>query len=216
MFDFDELLAAGAPPVIAILRGLKPEEAPEIGGALIEAGIRFVEVPLNSPDPFNSIVTLQRLFGQKALIGAGTVLDMPSVDRLVGTGARLMVTPNIVPEVIAHGLRNGLELLPGFLTPSEALAAVAAGAHRLKLFPASAFGTNYLGAIREILPKSVQLWAVGGANAANLRDWLKVGATGFGVGGSLYRPGDLAREVGVRAEALIAAWKAGFPPVGGG
>lgn len=204
----DDLLAAGAPPVVAILRGLTPAEAHGVAGALVDTGIRLIEVPLNSPDPFESIGIIQRAFGDHALIGAGTVLAMDDVDRLAALGARLMVTPNIDPPLISHAVARGLEVMPGFLTPTEALAAIRAGVRRLKLFPASAMGVDYLKAVREILPRTVPLWAVGGTGANNIGQWLDAGAEGIGVGGALYRPGDDAAIVGTRSHALVEAWRA--------
>lgn len=203
----DELLAAKAPPIVAILRGVRPDEAIAVSGALIEAGIRMIEVPLNSLEPFVSIAAMQKEFGEQALFGAGTMLDMASVDRLSATGAGLMVTPNINPAVISHAIACGLEPIPGFVTPSEAFAAIAAGARRIKLFPAAALGPDYLKAIGDVLPGNVRVWAVGGTNAANLGQWLAAGAEGIGVGGALYRPGDGAYVVRERAEALVSAWR---------
>jgi len=201
----ETLLKAGAPPAIAILRGVKPGEAAAIGAALVEAGVRMIEVPLNSPDPFASIGVLQKEFGRDALIGAGTVLDTDSVDRLAETGARLLVAPNTDARVIARGVAHGLEVLPGFFTPSEAFAAIAAGARRLKLFPAFSAGPPHLKAVREVLPEEIGIWAVGGVGAGNARDWLDVGAEGLALGGALYRPGIEPIEIGRRARALVAA-----------
>ena len=201
----DGLLDAGAPPVIAILRGVQPAEAVGIAAALVEAGIRMIEVPLNSPDPFASIAALQAEFGDRALIGAGTVLDRASADRLAATGAGLLVAPNTDPQVIAHGLALGLEVMPGFLTPSEAFTAVAAGARKLKLFPAFALGPAYVTAIREVVPADAGVWAVGGVDAGNLADWLAAGVEGVALGGALYRPGRTAAEVRAAADAIIAA-----------
>lgn len=205
MGELDKMLAAGAPPIVAILRGLKPEEAIAVSEAIIAAGVRIIEVPLNSPDPFESIAAMQGAFGQEALIGAGTVLDVANVDRLARTGARLMVTPNTDPDVIARGVGHRLEVMPGVLTPSEAFAAIKAGARRLKLFPASAMGPSYLKALREVLPAEVQVWAVGGVDASNIRDWLAAGADGVAVAGALYRPGDTPEQIGEKAARLVAA-----------
>ena len=204
----DSLLEQGAPPIVAILRGVTVGEAPAIGKTLIEAGIRLIEVPLNSPDPFASIAAMQDLFGKDALIGAGTVLDTASADRLAETGARLMVTPNTNAPVIAHAVGLGLEVMPGFMTPSEAFAAVAAGARRLKLFPASVPGAGLIRALREVLPNGTTIWAVGGVSAANIADWLASGAEGVALGTSLYRPGDQPDVVGKRAAEVVAAWRA--------
>lgn len=204
----DELLADGAPPVCAILRGITPQEAIDVGAALIDAGIRILEVPLNSPDPFDSIAAMQAAFGSDALIGAGTVLSVEAVEALHAAGGRIMVTPNTNPAVIARGAALGLELLPGFMTPSEAFAAIAAGAQRIKLFPAARLGAAYVKAIKDVLPRHVGVWAVGGTGADTIGEWLAGGCEGIGVGGALYRPGDDAGIVGQRGRELVAAWKA--------
>nr|WP_166180328.1 2-dehydro-3-deoxy-6-phosphogalactonate aldolase [Altererythrobacter segetis] len=206
MPTIDRLLDAGAPPVIAILRGVTPAEVVDIGAALIAAGIRMIEVPLNSPEPFASIEALQTEFGDEGLIGAGTVLDTASVDPLVQTGAKLMVAPNTEAVVISHAIASGLEPLPGFLTPSEAFAAITAGAKRLKLFPAFAFGAAYLKALREVLPADVGVWAVGGIDSDNLGEWIGAGAEGVALGGALYRPGNSAADVAAKAALVVAAW----------
>ena len=205
MISTDTVLANGAPPVVAILRGLKPEEATGVGEALVEAGIRLIEVPLNSPDPFSSIEVLQQTFGDRAVIGAGTVIDVPSVAQLVATRARLMVTPNTDPEVIAAGVAQGLEVMPGFVTPSEAFAAIRAGARRLKLFPASQQGPGYLRALLDVIPRTIGIWAVGGVTPGNAKDWLTAGAEGVAASGSIYRPGSTVHEVASKASALVAA-----------
>lgn len=201
----DELLGEGAPPVIAILRGVEPGEVVGIGEALVEAGIRIIEVPLNSPEPFASIAALQREFGGRALIGAGTVLDVDSVDRLARAGAGLLVAPNVDPTVIARGVRHGLEVVPGFFTPTEAFAALEAGARKLKLFPAFVQGPTYVAALRDVLPANAGLWAVGGVDADNVGQWLAAGAEGVALGGALYKPGLNADEVRGRAERVLAA-----------
>ncbi len=201
----DQLLEDGAPPVIAILRGVRPGEVVEIGAALIEAGIRMIEVPLNSPDPFASIAALQQAFGGRASIGAGTVLDIAAVDRLAETGASLLVAPNTDPAVIERAIGLGLEAMPGFLTPSEAFAATAAGARKLKLFPAFTHGPAHLTALREVLPPDAGVWAVGGIDAGNLRGWLAAGAEGVALGSALYRPGYTSGQVRASAEQIIAA-----------
>lgn len=206
--EIDRMLAADAPPIMAILRGIRPEEAVAIATALVDAGVRLIEVPLNSPDPYASIRRLQEAYGAVACIGAGTVVTAESVEALAATGATLMVSPNTDPALIALARARGLQPMPGFLTPSEAHAAIAAGATRLKLFPASAFAPAYLRALREVIPRDIAIWAVGGTAAGNLRDWLEAGAQGVGVGSALYRPGDTAGVVGNRARELLAAWRA--------
>ena len=198
----DEALDHGAPPIIAILRGIQPHEALETAAALIEAGIGIIEVPLNSPQAFESIRAMQNAFGGRACIGAGTVLDADAVAGLAETGADLMVTPNTQARVIAQALACGLAPGGGVVTASEAVAARAGGAEQLKVFPSSAFTPGYLKAICEVLPKHVSVWAVGGTGASNLGEWLAAGSRGIGVGGEPYRPGDAA------ARELIAAWQA--------
>jgi len=204
----DDLLAKDAPPLVAILRGLTPAEAPSIAAALVEAGVRLIEVPLNSPDPFASIAAIQDRFGDIAMIGAGTVLSQPAVDQLADTGARLMVTPNTDSKIISHAISLGLEPMPGFFTPSEAFAALAAGARRLKLFPAAAVGPAYIKAIGEVLPAGTGLWAVGGVDAGNVGAWLAAGAEGVALGGALYRPGASSDDVRAAARAAITALRA--------
>lgn len=205
--DIDRILAARGAPVMAILRGVQPHEVLAIGAALVDEGVRIIEVPLNSPDPFASITLLQEHFGADACIGAGTVLDIASVEALAATGASLMVMPNTDPMIIAHGVSLGLSPMPGVMTPSEAFSAIRAGAKRLKLFPASAFGPGFVRAIREVIPRDIPIWAVGGTHAGNLRDWLDAGSEGIGVGSALFKPGDTASVVRIRARELVAAFK---------
>lgn len=204
----DDLLADGAPPIAAILRGIRPDEAVDIAAALVDAGLRILEVPFNSPDPLASIAAMQAAFGDRAIIGGGTVLSVEAVEALHGAGGRIMVTPNTNTAVIARGAELGLELLPGFMTPSEAFAAIGAGARRIKLFPAARLGASYVKAIRDVLPRDVGVWAVGGTGADTIGEWLAGGCEGIGVGGALYRPGDDAKIVGQRGTDLVAAWKA--------
>jgi 2-dehydro-3-deoxyphosphogalactonate aldolase len=199
-------LSEGAAPIIAILRGISPIEVLAVGETLLDAGISVIEVPLNSPQPLESIASLQREFGAKALIGAGTVLSAQQVTEVAGAGGQLIVSPNVNIEVIERTCALGLESLPGFLTVSEAFAAAAAGASNLKLFPASSAGPGHIPAIREVLPRAVEIWAVGGAGAHDFSRWLHLGARGIGVGSSLYKPGDAARVVAERARALIDVW----------
>lgn len=205
MLTVDELMEAGAPPVVAILRGIEPDEAIPVATSLIDAGIRMIEVPLNSPEPLTSIAAIQERFGESALIGAGTVLTVEAVDAVADTGARLIVTPNADPFVIARAVARGLEIMPGCMTPTEAFAALSAGARRLKLFPAATLGMGHFKAMREVLPKNAGVWAVGGVDETNAGAWIAAGAAGVAVGGSLYRPGRSAEEIGRIARDLIAA-----------
>lgn len=203
-----EPAATRPPPIVAILRGVKPDEVVAIAGALVEAGVKAIEVPLNSRDPLESIRRLCAAYGDIALCGAGTVLTPQAVDDVTAVGGKLIVTPNTDPEVIARAVALGLTVMPGFATPSEAFAAVKAGAKALKLFPAGTFGPGHIKAVRDVLPKDVLVYAVGGVGSANLAPWLEAGVAGVGVGGELYRPGYTPQEVGQRAAALVAAWNA--------
>lgn len=197
---------AAPPPIVAILRGVKPTEIVDIAAALVAAGIKGVEVPLNSPDPLESIEKLCARFGDQALCGAGTVLSPQAVDDVAGVGGKLIVTPNTDAEVIARAVALNLTAMPGFATPSEAFTAVKAGAKALKLYPASSFGPGHIKAVKDVLPRDILVYAVGGVGAANLEPWRAAGVAGIGVGGELYRPGYTAQEVGERAAALVAAW----------
>lgn len=192
-------------PLVAILRGVRPEEVEAIGGALLAAGFSIIEVPLNSPDPLDSIGRLARRFGDEALIGAGTVLDPADVGRVADAGGRLVVAPNSNPAVIRAAAVRGLASAPGYFTPTEAFTALEAGATALKLFPAEAATPAVLKAQRAVLPASVPLLVVGGITPEGMRGWLDAGADGFGLGGALYRPGLSATEVGARAAAFVAA-----------
>lgn len=210
MPSLDDLLEDGALPVIAILRGLKPDEAIDVGAAVIGAGIRAIEVPLNSPRPLESIALLADAFGDRALIGAGTVLDPTMIERVAAIGARLLVAPNCDPAVIGTGLARKMDVLPGVLTPGEAFAAIAAGAGRLKLFPASSVPMSHLKALKDVLPPSTGIWAVGGVDSSNAANWIKAGAEGVGAGSCVYRPGLTAPDVAARARELATAIKAGL------
>jgi 2-dehydro-3-deoxyphosphogalactonate aldolase len=201
-----ESLDAGAPGIIAILRGVQPDVALEIGAALLDCGIRIIEVPLNSPQPLLSIERLATRFGEQALIGAGTVLSPTQVRDVAAAGGRLIVSPNLDRAVVERALEQGLESLPGVMTATEAFAALAAGAKHLKLFPASSLGAAHLRALRDVLPGEVRVWAVGGAGAANLRDWVVAGAAGIGVGGALFTPGTSIATLTQRAHELVSAW----------
>ena len=192
-------------PLVAILRGLTPEEALPVGGALVEAGFAVIEVPLNSPDPFESIRHLATAFGDRALIGAGTVLDPADVARIAEAGGKLIVTPHAAVDVVRAAKAAGLIALPGCFTPTEAFALLAAGADGLKLFPAEAASPAVMRAMRAVLPPGTAMLPVGGIGACNLAAWAEAGAAGFGIGSSLYHPGDAAVVVAERARVLIAA-----------
>jgi 2-dehydro-3-deoxyphosphogalactonate aldolase len=197
-----------SPPIVAILRGVQPNEVLEIGAALIRGGIRIIEVPLNSPEPLRSIELLAARFGEETLIGAGTVLTVADVDAVAAAGGRLIVSPNVKNAVIERAIQKGLDPLPGFMTPSEAFAAIDAGARHIKLFPGNSVGPAHARALRDVLPKTVQVWAVGGADAKNLGQWMTAGTAGIGVGGSLYKPGTSAETIATRARELVTAWRA--------
>ena len=192
-------------PLIAILRGVRPEEVEEIGDALIAAGIRIIEVPLNSPDPLESIGRLARRFGDQALTGAGTVLHTEDVARVAAAGGRIIVSPGFDAAVVRATVEAGLVSAPGFFTPSEAFAALAAGAHALKLFPAEAAPPAVVKAQRAVLPADVPLVVVGGVTPEKMASYRAAGADGFGLGGALYRPGQTAREVAEQARTFVAA-----------
>ena len=194
-------------PLVAILRGVKPDEVEGIGEALVAAGIDAIEVPLNSPEPLDSIARLSRAFGADALIGAGTVLTRGEVEQVNEAGGRLVVSPNMEADVIAHARALGMVSLPGIFTPTEAFAALRAGADGLKIFPASLMGPAGVKAIRAVLPPATQVYAVGGVDETNMGDWLDAGTDGFGIGSALYKPGISAADVGRRARAFVDAWK---------
>ncbi len=193
-------------PIIAILRGLVPEDAVPITEVLIEAGIDRVEVPLNSPDPFESIRAMADRFGTMATIGAGTVLRPDDVARLVEAGGRMVVSPNCDPEVIAATKASGLSSYPGVFTATECFAALKAGADGLKIFPASKLGVDGMAALKAVLPAELEVYAVGGVGAADFAGWLSAGATGFGIGSALFKAGDSAADVRPRAKAIVAAF----------
>lgn len=194
--------------LVAILRGIKPDETAAIVDGLIEAGFTAIEIPLNSPDPFRSIEIAVKRAPKDVLIGAGTVLSVEDVDRLASVGGRLMVSPNVDREVIAQAASHGMVTMPGVFTPTEALAACAAGASALKFFPASVLGPAGISAIRAVLPKDVPVGAVGGVSNDDFPAYARVGVRTFGLGSSLYKAGMSAEEVARRAAAAITAFDA--------
>ena len=195
-------------PLIAILRGLEPARAADVARALVDAGITLIEVPLNSPDPLASIAAIIAAVGDTALVGAGTVLDVGAVRALADIGARLVVAPNCNPEVIAAANASGMIALPGVFTPTEMFAAIAAGAHGLKIFPAELMPPAAVQAVRAVLPAGLPLFMVGGINAETMAAYRAAGATGFGLGGSLFRPGKPLAGIAADARAIAAAWDA--------
>jgi 2-dehydro-3-deoxyphosphogalactonate aldolase len=199
--------ALAALPLIAILRGIRPDECVAVGDALIASGFRIIEVPLNSPDPLRSVERLSATFGQVALIGAGTVLSEADVDHVARAGGRLIVSANMDVTVIRATVARGLVSAPGVATPSEGFAALAAGAHLLKLFPGDLVTPAVLKAMRAVFPPATLMVPVGGVSAATMPAYLAAGASGFGIGSSLYKPGDSAELVRTRALSLVAAWR---------
>lgn len=194
--------------LIAILRGIKPTEAKTIAGALIDAGITQIEVPLNSPDPLNSIEQMATAFGDVATIGAGTVLTPADVADVHNAGGRLVVSPNVDEDVIRATKSHGMLSFPGVLTPTECFAALKFGADGLKVFPSFQMGIDGLGAIRAVLPRGTDVFMVGGVDASNFGMWIEASADGFGIGSGLYKPGFTATDVMPRAREMVAAYDA--------
>jgi 2-dehydro-3-deoxyphosphogalactonate aldolase len=196
--------------IIGIFRGIEPDECEAVVRGAIEAGITTIEVPLNSPQPFDSIARLVAKFGEKATVGAGTVLSDAEAREAASAGARIIVSPNFNEGVVRETKKLGLESWPGVLTPSECFAALAVGADGLKLFPCSVLGPAGVQAMRAVLPPAVRLYAVGGAGPNNFKEWRAAGIDGFGIGSALYKPGDSAAKVAAAAREIVAAYDAEY------
>ena len=194
-------------PLIAILRGLTPEEAVEVGEAIVAAGFTCLEVPLNSPQPLESIRRLRAALNGRALVGAGTVLTPEAARQVAEAGGQLVISPNTNAEVIRQTKALGLLSLPGFFTPSEAFVALDAGADALKLFPAEIAGPKGLKAVRAILPAETRVYAVGGVDPDSMHGWRAAGASGFGIGSAVFKPGQSAEQIGRNAQAFVSAWR---------
>ena len=198
--------ALNACGIVAILRGVSPDEAIPVGQALYDAGVRVVEVPLNSPAPFLSIAKLAKEFAGRMVVGAGTVLTVQDVNMLKSAGGEICVSPDCNEVVIARAVELGMVPLPGVFTPTEAFAAIRAGASSLKLFPAEAASPAVIKAWKAVLPKTVKIYAVGGVTPENMGDWISAGASGFGIGSSIYKPGMSVDAVREAAGKLVSAW----------
>jgi 2-dehydro-3-deoxyphosphogalactonate aldolase len=192
-------------PLVAIIRGVTPAEAADIGGALYDGGIRIIEVPLNSPDPLASVRAISDALGERALIGAGTVLQPEQVAQVRDAGGRIVVSPNMNPAVIRATVEAGMVSSPGIFTPSEAFTALDAGAHALKLFPAEAASPKVVKAMRAVLPKGAHLLVVGGVTPDSMAGWLEAGADGFGLGSGVFKPGDSSDQTMKKTRAYVEA-----------
>ena len=197
---------SGQRHLIAILRGITPEETIAVSEALLSAGITMIEVPLNSPEPMLSIGAASRALQGRAAIGAGTVLTAKDADAVADVGGTFVVSPDCNEAVIARTLARGMRSYPGIFSPTEAFRAIGAGAHSLKFFPAEVLGPAGIKAIKAVLPAAIPLYAVGGANPENFDEFLAAGCTGFGIGSYLYKPGYTINEVAKRAFAVVAAY----------
>ena len=193
-------------PLVAILRGLRPDEALGVGEMIIKAGFKILEVPLNSPDPFDSIEAMAQAFKGRAIVGAGTVLKVADVERLAKVGGQICISPNANVDVIRAAKAAGLISFPAFFTPTEAFSAIDAGADAIKLFPAELAGPAGLKAMKAVLPKALPVFPVGGVTADNMHTYLEVGAKGFGIGTAVFKPGDSAEIVYKKAKTFTEAW----------
>ncbi len=194
--------------LIAILRGIKPSEVIDVSEALIRTGITKIEVPMNSPDALDSVAALVKTFPKDVLIGAGTVLEVHQVKALADIGAHMVISPNCNPDVICATKKLGMYSFPGVFTPTECITALQAGADALKLFPASLLGVSGFNAIKAVLPEKTKFYPVGGVGPTSFSEWLAAGVTGFGIGSAIYKPGDSANEVEVKAREIVAALNA--------
>lgn len=192
-------------PVVAIIRGVTPDEVVDIGNAIYSAGINIIEVPLNSPDPFNSIQKLSLALGDECVIGCGTLLSKKNAKKVAAAGGQIAVTPNTNPDVIKLCIKLGMTPMPGWATPTEAFAAYRAGARYLKLFPASTYGSKHIKAVKDVLPKDAKILAVGGVGAKQAAEWIAAGIDGFGIGSEIYKAGRSAQEVHTRCVDIVAA-----------
>jgi 2-dehydro-3-deoxyphosphogalactonate aldolase len=196
--------------IIAILRGVTPPEAINVCTTLANAGITMIEVPLNSPDPLKSIAAASKALAGRALIGAGTVLTTADVDQVKAAGGTFIVSPDTNDDVIRHTRAAGLESYPGFFTPTDAFRAIRAGATGLKAFPAEVLGPKGIKALKAVLPRDLPLYAVGGANPDNFRDYFEAGCTGFGLGTYIFKPGMTVDDIASRAKAAVASYDQGY------
>lgn len=195
-------------PLVAILRGLNPAEAVDVAKVLHQAGFRALEVPLNRPGATEAIAAIVKLGLPDTLVGGGTMLTIDHVDAVYEAGGRLLVSPNCVPAVIRHAADLGMYCSPGVATPTEAFAALDAGAHALKIFPAESVGHGGVKALKSVLPAGTPIWPVGGVSPDSMAAWVKAGATGFGIGGNLYTPGVTLEQLAERAASFVGAWRA--------
>lgn len=195
-------------PVVAIVRGVRPDEALDHAQALFDAGVRGVEVPLNSPDPIDSIRKLAQAFGDRMAVGGGTVLTAERVEAIAAAGGRIVVAPNTSRSVIGRAVALGLDPAPGFATATEAFSALDAGARHLKLFPAATYGPGHLRQLKAVLPSAAMVWAVGGVGPDSMADWWAAGARAFGLGGEIYRAGQAVGETAAKAARVVAAARA--------
>lgn len=207
MTDRPQEALARRAPLFAVLRGLPPQESEAVGAVLVDSGFEILEVTMNSPSPFESIATLARTVGDCALVGAGTIVSNDQVDLLEQAGGRLVVSPHCDATVISYAATKGLVSLPGVLTPTEMFSALKAGATGLKIFPAELFTPAAIRAVRAVLPTETPIYVVGGINADNMATYIEAGATGFGLGSSLYRPGKTLTNIEADAKSIVAAFR---------